>query len=81
MLKLKQKPLSLKAFKESCPELQQDDIDRYVFALSDHLEIFVNCLPDAKLRYERLLEYKPYLKGNAVLLENLRRLNNETNCN
>ena len=77
MLKLKQKPLSLKAFKDSCSELQQDDIDRYVFALSDHLEGYVNCRPEAKLRYERLLEYKLYLKDNPVIVENLRRLNLE----
>lgn len=78
MMKLKQKPLSLKAFKESCIQIEQDDIDRFVFALSDHLEGYVNCRPEAKLRYERLLEYKPYLKGNPVILENLKRLNNET---
>jgi hypothetical protein len=76
-MKLKQKPRLLKAFKESCIQLQQDDIDRFVFALSDHLEGFVNCLPEAKLRYERLLEYKPYLKGNPVIVENLKRLEAE----
>ena len=74
MIKLINKPLGMKAFRESCKLLEQDDMTSFIFALSDHTEQYAYRLDVAKDRYTKLLDYKPYLKGNSVILENLRRL-------
>lgn len=70
------RPKSVKEFMNSCKEITQLDIDRFLYAVQDQCNKYIAGEDSAISRYEKLMEEKDYLKNNEVILYNLQLLKN-----